>query len=432
MYSLRRFGIKLEMDTIRHMLETLGNPHNGYNCIHIAGTNGKGSIAATLATILLECGYRVGRYTSPHLQRFNERITIDNKPVEDQDVVDAYNVITTIPSSQRQPTFFEFTTAMALYLFKQKKVEWAVVETGMGGRMDATNIIAPRATVITNISLEHKAYLGDSLAAIAGEKAGIIKKGVPLVTGVHQKTAFKVIEKKAAEMKIPVFRKGRDFKTRRQADKTMSYYGISHNWKNLSLSLEGDHQIDNTALALATLEVLSGSGQISLDHERLAAGLVNTKWPGRLEIVCQAPLVILDGAHNLMAARVLAAHLAKTYKQRPLTLVVGILNDKPYRIILKDLASLCTRVIVTQPTIDRALPASTLKMEAVKYCSHVEIVDNVGDAVAHALKTSGKDDVICVAGSLYVVGEAKTEFEKPRTIESCNKAEILDFEAKIH
>jgi dihydrofolate synthase / folylpolyglutamate synthase len=408
MFRLHRFGIKLELDTTRAMLSALGNPHSQYLCIHIAGTNGKGSVAAMLSELLRMAGYKVGRYTSPHLERFNERICIDNEPVEDSEVVDSYRRAIAIKDLPRQPTFFEFTTAMAFDLFRHRQVEWAVVETGMGGRLDATNVIRPVLTLITNISLEHKIYLGNTLPVIAGEKAGIIKRGVPVVTGVRQKSAREVIEREAAGLEAPMYRHGRDFRSRRNTSADFSYHGLDHHWSHFRLGLVGDHQVDNASLVLAACEILMHSGHIQLDEAAIRKGLLNTRWPGRLEVAGTDPYLILDGAHNLMAARLLRRHLIRYFKDRNITLVVGILDDKPFRAIMRDLSAPCRRVIVTQPKIDRAIPAQRLGAVAKEFSPHVEIIQNVGDALRLALATTAKEDVICVAGSLYVVGEAKT------------------------
>ncbi|MDH3829843.1 MAG: Mur ligase family protein, partial [Desulfobacterales bacterium] len=205
MYGFRRFGIKLGLSTIKRILVGLGNPQDTFACIHVAGTNGKGSVASSLASILHRNGFKTGLYTSPHLVRFNERIQVNNRPVTNEKVVTSYSAVKDAHFGKRDPTFFEFTTAMALFEFAAQKVDWAVIETGMGGRLDATNIINPALSIITNISLEHRAYLGNTLAQIAGEKAGIIKKRTPLVTGVRQKKAFDEIKRIAAGKKAPLF-----------------------------------------------------------------------------------------------------------------------------------------------------------------------------------------------------------------------------------
>ncbi len=412
MYGLRRFGIKLGLDTIRTLLGGMGNPHRQLNTIHIAGTNGKGSVASMLSTILHTAGYRMGKYTSPHLERFNERICIDNCPIDDDAVVSAYKKACAVEGLDREPTFFEFTTAMALYEFNRQNVDWAIIETGMGGRLDATNVVDSALTIITNISLEHRQYLGNTIAAIAGEKAGIIKSEITVVTGITQKSARTAINHIAAEKKAPVYLKGRDFRSRRNSHDHFSYYGMQSTWRRLEMGLSGTHQIDNAALVLAACETLCNTQRLNISSGSVRNGLKNTRWPGRLEVISTSPRIVLDGAHNLMAARTLTRYLKTQYQDHAITLVVGVLDDKPFDAILKDLVGASQRVVVTQPEIDRAIPAGTLAETAGKYCARVDIVPKVGQAVAHALETSSPRDVICVAGSLYVVGEAKTELRR--------------------
>jgi len=411
MYGLRRFGIKLGLSVISGILSALGNPQNAFRCIHVAGTNGKGSIASALATILHACGYKVGLYTSPHLVRFNERICIDNTPIGDEDVVECCKAVRAARNAEREPTFFEYSTAMALYEFARRRVDWAVIETGMGGRLDATNIIKPCVSIITNISLEHRMYLGDTIAQIAAEKAGIIKQGCPVITGVKQKTAWSVIRDTAEKSGSPVFRLGDDFKFRRSRNGTFTYFGMHTTWPQMRAGLSGDHQIENAALVLAACEVLSQNNPaISLPH--IKQGLEQNYWPGRLEVVSTSPLIILDGAHNLNAARTLSKFLSSRLPDRKVTLVIGILDDKPYRAMLRALAPVCARAVLTQPKIDRALPPERLLPHVKKWLSDVRIVPDVEDAVRQAAESAGEGDAVCIAGSLYVVGEARAYFEK--------------------
>jgi dihydrofolate synthase/folylpolyglutamate synthase len=410
MYALRRFGIKLGLDTIGRILSGLGDPQEHFNAIHIAGTNGKGSVAATLASILNACGLRTGLYTSPHLVRFNERIVVDRQPISDENVLSAYRTVKAAAKVDREPTFFEFATAMAFHEFKCRKVEWAVVETGMGGRLDATNIIHPALSIITNVSVEHREYLGRRISQIAGEKAGIIKTGVPVVTAVRQKTAIAVVESVAAENSAPLFRLGRDFKMRRSAADTATYSGLNFRWRGLKTALRGGHQLENTALALAACDVLSPVIGV-IESECLQRGLAETRWPGRLEQVLDRPLTLLDGAHNLIAARTLGRYLKTGLDGRAITLVVGILDDKPYREILSALVPHCRRVILTRPQIDRALPPEKLIPATSELTADWRVIPDVAAAVSHALNSSKPDDVVCIAGSLYVVGEAKAALE---------------------
>jgi dihydrofolate synthase/folylpolyglutamate synthase len=255
MFGLHRFGIKLGLDVIRHILNHLKNPENSFSCIHIAGTNGKGSIASGLASILSAAGYKVGLYTSPHLIKFNERITVNGIEVTDEEIISSYQAVKAIPKTDREPTFFEYTTAMALHLFAQSNVDWAIIETGMGGRLDATNVLSPALCVISNISMEHRFYLGNTIAEITGEKGGIIKHNTPVVTGVTQKSAVDVLKKIASKKSAPLYQLGKDFKVRRNKNSFFSYSGIDHQWKNMKTGLPGSHQTDNAALILAACEI---------------------------------------------------------------------------------------------------------------------------------------------------------------------------------
>lgn len=405
MFGLRRFGIKLGLDVITQILEGLGNPQAAYRTIHVAGTNGKGSVASMLTATLQAAGYTVGLYTSPHLIHFNERIRINGRPVTDPEIVDTYRAIRKVQKGDREPTFFEFTTAMALHLFKKHRVDWAVIETGMGGRLDATNILAPELSIITNISLEHKGYLGNTIAAITSEKAGIIKPKTPVVTGVRQPSAVAVVTERAAKLKAPCFRMGRDFHCRRRPSGRFTYTGLNHRWPDLATNLLGRHQVDNAGLALAAAEVLMRRG-VDIDESHVRHALTHTRWPGRLETVCQEPLIVVDGAHNLMAARNLGRYLAETYPDREIIMVAGVLDDKPAEEMLAALLPVCHRAVITAPTINRAIPADVLAKTAKKFVARVDEIPTVDRAVARALQIVRRNQVICIAGSLYVVGEA--------------------------
>ena len=416
MFALGRFGIKLEMDTVTGILQRLGSPEKTFHCVHVAGTNGKGSIASTIAGILQATGLKTGLYTSPHLIHFNERFAVNGIPVSDDEIVDAYLAVKAADIGERQATFFELATAMGFYLFALKKVQWAVIETGMGGRLDATNVLTPALSIITNISIEHTDYLGNTLAEIAGEKAGIIKSGVPLITGVTQDEALNVIRRTAREQDAPMYLMGKEFSTTpvsNHEDSRFDYHGMRISLKNLHTPLAGKHQIQNAAMALAACELLSSPGTTNphppaITPETIKQGLLATKWPGRLEYIIHEPPVILDGAHNLHAAENLARFLKEEGKAPHLTLVLGILNDKPYEKMLEHLVPTADRIIFTRPKINRNLDPEILK-KVSENLSHVEmqIIDDVGDAVRHAIDTVPDQGTVCIAGSLYVAGEAR-------------------------
>ncbi len=411
LYSLRRYGIILGLDVIENILRKLGDPQKNFKTIHVAGTNGKGSVASTLSTILIHRGFRVGLYTSPHLVRFNERICINNHPVSDENVVRAYEAVKAVHLGSREPTFFEFSTAMAFYEFGRHKVDWAIVETGMGGRLDATNVATPDLVIITNISLEHKFFLGNTISDITREKGGIIKKGVPVVTGVTQKQAVSILKSIAESQSAPFYRYKDAFRVRKNRNATFNYYGIDHVWRRLRTGLSGGHQLHNAALVLAACELLNNNGS-NLTLANIKYGLEENKWPGRLEIVSNSPLILLDGAHNFIAARYLAKYLSENLSRRNITMVIGILDDKPYKAMLKDLLPYCKKVILTRPKIDRALAPEKLYEIAAQMMSDIHIIPDIDKAIAYAVENASPEDAICIAGSLYVVGEAKEFFEK--------------------
>jgi dihydrofolate synthase/folylpolyglutamate synthase len=411
MYGLRRFGIILGLETIKGILNTLGNPQNNFISIHVAGTNGKGSVASALSSILHESGYKVGLYTSPHLVRFNERICINNRQISDADVVKSYKAIQQVHHGDRSPTFFEFATAMALYEFGRQSVDWAVIETGMGGRFDATNVIQPAISIITNVSMEHRDYLGNTLAQITREKAGIIKRGAPVVTAIKQKQALTVVHRVAGKESAPLYILGKNFKVRRHRAGEFCYYGIENTWHNMHTPLLGHYQVENAALAIAACELLNND-KAKISRKNIKNGLTKTRWPGRLEIVSENPFVILDGAHNLIAARNLAKFLSENLVDRRITLVVGILDDKPYGAMLKSLLPVCSRAIITRAKTDRALAPQRLYAVAKKIIPDVTMIPGVAAAVRQAVETASPDEVVCIAGSLYVVGEAKEAIEK--------------------
>ncbi len=412
MYGLGRFGIKLGLDTTSQILTNLGSPEKRFKSIHIAGTNGKGSIASYITSILRGAGFKTGLYTSPHLIKFNERFVIDGRQVSDDDVVEAYLAVKQADTAERQATFFELATAMAFYLFDRDGVEWAIIETGMGGRLDATNVLSPELCVISNLSIEHTEYLGDTIEAIAMEKGGIIKSGVPVVTGVTQEQALGVITDIAAERQAPLHLLGRDFQTSRDGDKTsFTYNGMSRTIPGATTRLPGRHQLDNAALALAAVELLfpaQENQKPAISDGVVKKGLTETRWAGRLEKIMADPLVVLDGAHNLAAATNLARFFEEELSDRPLTLVLGILDDKAFEPMLKLLLPWAERVIFTRADNKRSIDPVILEQTAKSFFSKdITVIETVAKAVDHAIKTSSPKDAVCIAGSLYVAGEAR-------------------------
>ncbi|MBN1628056.1 MAG: bifunctional folylpolyglutamate synthase/dihydrofolate synthase, partial [Deltaproteobacteria bacterium] len=295
LYSLQKYGIKFGLSKTSNIMKALGNPHKGQKYIHIAGTNGKGSVSAMMESVLMKAGLKVGFYSSPHLVRFTERFRINRKEITRKETIELVNELLGVIDPSEPPTFFEATTAMALSYFAKKKTDIAIMEVGMGGRLDATNVIRPLLSIITNISLEHQAFLGERLIDIAGEKAGIIKRGVELVTAATQPSVLNLF-KEICEAKRSSFRRvGRDFRYRLEGNE-LSYSGIKRRMNGLRLGLPGRYQARNTALALAAIERLEAKGY-RISEKDIREGLIDVVWPGRMQTMSRDPLVIVDGAH---------------------------------------------------------------------------------------------------------------------------------------
>ncbi len=414
LYDLERFGIKLGLRNIKTLTKLLGVPHKNLRVIHITGTNGKGSVATMVASALQAQGYKVGLYTSPHLSRFTERISINGKEISEKEVVELTNKIKPLADKTKAltkgyPTFFEFTTAMMFKYLEEEHVDFAVLEVGMGGRLDATNIVNPLVSVITTVSLEHTEYLGNTIEKIAYEKSGIIKKGKPLVTSVNNPKALTVIKNICKKRGCKLFAVGNDveFKVlnRSLTRQKLEVSGLLDNYK-ITIPLLGEHQCINATTAIAALECLKKYYNMTIAKESIIKGLSSVKWPGRLEIVKKKPFVLLDCAHNPEAARTLAKELEK-FKTRKI-LVIGISSDKDIPNILKSLLPQFELVIATQSkAIERATPAEKLAEEILKYGDKVMIVRDVNEAADCALSQSTKSDLICITGSIFVVGEAR-------------------------
>ena len=309
-YDLQKFGIKFGLSSTARLMDGLGNPQQHCRFLHIAGTNGKGSVAAMLSAILTLAGYNVGFYSSPHLISFGERFRLKDQDIGDAEVLSLVNQVKRVVDPNELPTFFEFVTAMALLYYAQKKADPVILETGMGGKLDATNIVQPLLSIITNIAMDHREYLGNSIKAIAAEKAGIIKPGVPVITFVRQPSALVPIQAAATALKSPVYYGGQDFDSHRQGQGQFRYRGLKKELKGLKTNLIGRHQYRNAAVALAALEILQEKGW-DISEEVIRQGLQQVRWPGRLEVINERPLLVLDGAHNPAAATTLAQALKK-------------------------------------------------------------------------------------------------------------------------
>jgi len=409
-FDLQKFGIKFGLSSTLNLLARLSLPYQQGQYLHIGGTNGKGSVAATLSAVLTRAGYPVGLYTSPHLVHFKERYRLGEREISEARLLEVINQVRAAVDDAEPPTFFEFATAMAFLYFFQEGAAPIILETGMGGRLDATNIVHPLVSVITNISLDHQEHLGEGLSAIAREKAGIIKPGVPLVTGACQRRVLDLFRDRVREVQAPMYVRGQDFEDRGASGGRFFYRGLSREFRDLTLNLVGRHQYGNAALALAVLELLNLAG-LKVPETAIREGLVLTRWPGRLEIVPEDSRVLLDGAHNPAAARILAQTLKQTRGNGRLILVLGIMADKDMDAILARLLPLAETVIFTRPQYFRAATTDDLAARAQGYNIEVLQVPRVAAAVRQARELAGPQDRIVVSGSLYTVGEAKEYFE---------------------
>jgi len=410
LYGLQKNGIKFGLNCTENLLARVGDPHRKLRFVHIAGTNGKGSTAAMLAGILEGHGYKTGLYTSPHLVRFTERFRLGGREVSAERILDAFEKIRSVIDESQPPTFFEVTTAMAFLCFAEEKVDWVIAETGLGGRLDATNVIHPEVCVITNIGFDHQEYLGSTLSSIAREKAGIIKEFVPLVTGALQPVVQGIFKTTCMNQKAPLYRAKTDFRVRRHADSSFQYRGISRQWQNLRVNLNGLHQTGNAALAVAATELLEKKGLLSINPPVVEQALAEVSWPARLEVLDRNPTILLDGAHNAQGAESLRDSLKECFQFEKLHLVLGIMADKDIRSILRRLLPLAETAIFTQPRYSRAANPDELRKMARSYIQRHYVIPDPASAIAQARHLAGPDDLICITGSLYFAGEVKELF----------------------
>jgi dihydrofolate synthase/folylpolyglutamate synthase len=409
--NVMHFGL----EAITGLLTDLGNPEESFPSILIAGTNGKGSTAAMTASILARAGYKTGLYTSPHLVDIRERIVVNGKKIAEG----AFNKIgSVIAKKVTQPvTYFEFLTAAAFCYFEQRQVDIAVMEVGLGGRLDATNVCRPLVSVITNIALDHTAYLGNSLKSIAEEKAGIIKQDGICITGAKQKRVLKVLEDACRNRKARLYQVGKEIKIIRQEDGLFKYRGEHREIADLSIALAGSHQCDNAALALAAIECIENSG-FKISDSAIRAGLRNTHWDARMEILQRNPLFLLDGAHNPAGITALCRALKNDFSYRRLILIFGAFADKDYPKMLKKIAPLAYKIILAPLQSERAASVDDLSKIIKTMKKTPVIAENFREAINIARHLASEKDLICAAGSLYLAGVIKQAF--PDTV-SCDK-----------
>ncbi len=404
--SLNRFGIRLGLVRIEELLRRMDNPQNRYRTIHVTGTNGKGSTTSMLSSILTASGKKTGMYTSPHLSSYTERMRIGGVPVDEAKFAKAIFAVKEVAEQmesdgQEYPTQFEVLTAAAFWLFAEEGVDYAVIEVGLGGLLDSTNVIIPSVSIITSIALDHADKCGNSLLGIAEHKAGIIKENVPVFVCAEGES-LAVVEAVARAKEAPVYLGGRDFAIAncKIAD------GMRHvcfkqgeREEEYRLRLLGSYQVSNASLAIAAAKYLG------IEQAAISEGLATTVWECRLELFGQSPTILLDGAHNPAGVTALRASLDELFPQRKILFLLGILQDKDIAGMMKVLVRPCDEVVITWPLSERAASPETVAQYAD--ASYVETVERIEDGIERIYKRASADDIICIAGSFYLVGRAR-------------------------
>lgn len=392
---------------ISELVRRLCNPHETFVSVLVGGTNGKGSISAMVASILLNGGFKVGLYTSPHLLEVRERIRINGAMISQEAMASCVSAVK--QKNIQEVTYFEFLTAVAFYYFSQQQVDIAILEVGMGGRFDATNIVDPLVCVISNVSIDHQVYLGKRLKDIAYEKGGIVKNRGLCITAERKKQVIDILESICRAKEARLYRVGKDIGFTVRNDGTFSYHGIHKQYAKLACPLVGKHQIENATTAIAAVETIMDRG-FRVDDQAIFDGIRTVRWEGRLEVLCQDPMLVVDGAHNPAGISVLCRALRKQFSYNRLVVIFGVLNDKNYKLMLKRLVPLAHRFVITRPCSQRATSVKELMPIAMLYKPDIERIQNVVEAVKNEFTSAVEGDLICVTGSLYLVGEVKRAF----------------------
>lgn len=418
--NLTKFGMNLGLGRIRELLRRLDNPQLKLKVIHVGGTNGKGSTSSMIASVLQQGGYRVGVFTSPHLSHYTERFCINGEQISPQRLADLITEIkphleAMVADGFEHPTEFEVSTALACCYFYQQGVDVAVFEVGLGGAIDSTNVVQPLVSVITNVSMDHTDYLGQTVTEIAQVKAGIIKPGVPVVTAATG-AALEVIKQNCERQQSPLTVVGECYnwhatKTAELTGQHLTIAGPKQSYTDIVLPLLGEHQQINAVTAVAALEQLK---DFALTPELVRQGLARVTWPGRFEVLPGQPTVILDGAHNLAGAQALAKTLQNFFPGRPMVLVLGMLADKERQQVIATLAPLARAIVVTKPNNPRAGAWQQVAHWCRQYVPEIYCLEQVGTAVDQAFALAKPDEIICITGSLYMLAEARAHLmEKP-------------------
>ena len=412
-----KFGMRLGLENSFKLLDLLGNPQDKLKIVHVAGTNGKGSVCSFIANTLKEQGYKVGLYTSPYLETFTERIRLNGENIPEEDVARIVTIMKDkiedmVKEGYAYPTEFEIETAMAFYYYCEQNADYVVLEVGLGGRYDATNVVkSPLVSVIVSLSLDHIGVLGDTLGKIAYEKAGIIKENSIAVVYKQKEEAEEVIKDVCKEKNTKYIEANFEDMKIKKSDIYSQVFDctiLGERMEDMEISLIGEHQVNNAILALTVIKVLRDERQVEISEEATRRGFLNTKWPGRIEKIKDNPVFIIDGAHNEDGAKSLSKALDKHFKGKKMTLLIGMLKDKDIDGVLELLMDKFNKVITTTPDNDRAISAEELQDKIKKYIDDVIAIPNIEDAVKYTLDNAKEDDIIISAGSLYMIGHIRT------------------------
>ncbi|AOR23999.1 bifunctional folylpolyglutamate synthase/dihydrofolate synthase [Clostridium taeniosporum] len=415
--SVGRFGSNYGLKRTYRLLEILGDPQKKLKLIHIAGTNGKGSTTSMITSILIKMGYKVGMYTSPYLEEFEERIQINGKNIPKDKLTDLINIVKksvdqVIEEGYDHPTEFEIlTTVMYLYYYNEN-VDYAVIEVGLGGELDSTNVITPLVSVITSISFDHMNILGNSLYEIAMQKAGIIKKDIPVVVYPQKDEAMKAIKEKAIKENSKIYEVSRNSGTFIEVnydDKLYQRVQIRtiNGLYNIELPLMGEHQILNLSVALTTVEILCKIEELEINKEVIENSLKSVTWKGRLEALGKEPFIVIDGAHNIEGIKMLRTNVEKYFKYNKIYLLLGVLADKQVEEIIKEITPIAYKIYALTPHSDRAELNTELRNEILKYNKNTVALDSYEEAVKKALNEADAEDLILISGSLYMIGDMR-------------------------
>ncbi len=416
--ELNKFGWKPGLTRIEKLLELLGNPEKEFKCIHVGGTNGKGSVTVTISQILEDQGFKVGKFISPEIYNVRERIQIDSNWISEEKIIEILSRISILIEEMKnngfeEPTNFEVWTAMCFQYFKEEKIDFGVIEVGLGGEIDSTNVIDPLISVITNVSIDHKDYLGDTEVEIAKVKSGIIKKGRPVITGSTDKDVLKVIEEKAKAMNSKIYRFGLEFDgIEKSFDEGISNFIFQNKDYELevSYSLVGHHQIVNGSVSLEAIYVLNKLGY-QVDVTKARQSLSKVVWAGRLEMLhYKGKRVLLDAAHNLEGAKNLALALTDIYNYRKIVLMVGILADKERQKMIDYIGPFGDKVIVTKPNSPRADDFRKVGEYFKEYSKEIYIIEDVREAMEKGIDLMEDGDILCITGSIYMLQEIRKLF----------------------